>query len=542
MLRGDDGDRSEPQVVMSKDAHLDRPVPRDRLAAFAFAAADLLVEIAPDATITWAAGAFPARFGEAAERFVGRNLDSLIASADHDALARTLVSASLRGHTPPVTLRLNDAGGTPCALAVLNLPGARRRLCVTLGPVPVAPPAAGPALQPADLFAREVEARLRSPQPGDLGLVDIQGLPPRSSTSADTRYSGVHEAIGELLSSAAESGAVVGEVGEGRFGVLAREHLDTTLLAATLQALLGARPDALGVAVDSRTIGLAPKNLSQADAVRAVRFALTRFAASGAAAVTESGFDRGLAGFIQKTRDSAAALREAIAERHFDLVFQPVVALRNRLVHHYEALLRPRPCAGALWQTPQEFVTCAEALGFVEELDMVVLEQVIRALERVEGCSIATNISGLSVQSEPARRRLCALLPLGSYRRLLIELTETAEIEDIATAAATLEEFRAQGISVCLDDFGAGSAAFRYIRDLPVDYLKIDGAFVHGAARGKRGRDLVRSMLELARSVGAQAIAEGVETTALARSMEELGCTYGQGWLFGRPAPLPGIG
>jgi EAL domain-containing protein (putative c-di-GMP-specific phosphodiesterase class I) len=542
MLRGDDGDRSAPQVVMSKDALLARPISRDRLAAFAFAAADLLVEIAPDSTITWAAGAFPARFGEAAERFVGRNLDSLIASPDHDALARTLVSASLRGHTPPVTLRLNDAGATPCALAVLNLPGPRRRLCVTLGPVPVAPPASGPALQPAELFAKEVESRLRSPQPGDLGLLDIQGLPPRTDANGDARHSAVHEAIGEVLSSAAESGAVVGEVGEGRFGVLAREHLDTTLLAATLQALLGARPDAGGVAVDSRTIGLAPKDLSQADALRAVRFALTRFAASGAAAVTASGFDGGLAGFIQKARDSAAALRETIAERGFDLMFQPVVALRNRSVHHYEALLRPKACAGALWQTPQEFVTCAEALGFVEELDMAVLEQVLRVLERVEGCSIATNISGLSVQSEPARRRLRKLLPLGSYRRLLIELTETAEIQDIAAAAATLDEFRAQGISVCLDDFGAGAAAFRYIRDLPVDYLKIDRAFVHGASRSKRGRDLVRSMLELARSVSAQTIAEGVETPALARLMEELGCAYGQGWLFGKPAPLPGMG
>ena len=527
---------------MSDAALLNRSVARDRLAAFAFAAADLLVEIAPDSTITWAAGAFPVRFGEAAERFVGRRLQSLIAPADHDALARTLVGASLRGHTPPVTLRLNDAGTTPCALAVLNLPGPRRRLCVTLGPVPVAPPAPGPAPQPAAVFAKEVEARLRSPQAGDLGLLDIQGLPVTTDAGDETRRSAVHEAVVEVLSSAADSGAVVGEVGEGRFGVLTREHLDTTLLAATLQALLAARPDAGGVAVDSRVIGLAPTDLSPAEAVRAVRFALTKFAASGAAAVTESGFDDGLAGFLQRARDNAAALRETIAERRFDLLFQPVVALRTRSVHHYEALLRPQPRPGALWQSTQEFVTCAEALGFAEELDLAVLEQVIRLLDRVQGCSIASNISGLSVQSEPARRRLRKLLPLGSYRRLLIELTETAEIQNIAVAAETLEQFRAQGISVCLDDFGAGSAAFRYIRDLPVDYLKIDGAFVQGAARGKRGRDLVRSMLELSRSVGAQAIAEGVETTAQARLMEELGCAYGQGWLFGKPAPLPETG
>ncbi len=132
------------------------------------------------------------------------------------------------------------------------------------------------------------------------------------------------------------------------------------------------------------------------------------------------------------------------------------------------------------------------------------------------------------------------LLPSGSYRRLLVELTETAEIEDVATAATTLKRLREQNIGICLDDFGAGAAAFRYLRDFPVDYLKIDAAYVQGALRGERERNVVTSMLELARSVGAETIAEGIETRELARLMEQLGCTFGQGWLFGKAAPLPG--
>ena len=116
------------------------------------------------------------------------------------------------------------------------------------------------------------------------------------------------------------------------------------------------------------------------------------------------------------------------------------------------------------------------------------------------------------MESEQFRARLLQLLPAGSYRRLLIELTETAEIEDIPTAAATLQRLREQNIGVCLDDFGAGAAAFRYLRDFPVDYLKIDGAYVQGALRGERERNVVTSMLELARSVGAETIAEAIET------------------------------
>ena len=192
-----------------------------------------------------------------------------------------------------------------------------------------------------------------------------------------------------------------------------------------------------------------------------------------------------------QAQGQSAALRQAIAERRFQVLFQPVVALRSRAVHHYEALLRPAPMAGAPWQTTQEFVTCAEALGLAEELDLAVLKQVLAALDRAPGCSIAANISGQSMESEKFRSRLLQLLPSGSYRRLLVELTETAEIEDVATAAATLKRLREQNIGVCLDDFGAGAAAFRYLRDFPVDYLKIDARLRAGRvarrARAQRG-------------------------------------------------------
>ena len=103
-----------------------------------------------------------------------------------------------------------------------------------------------------------------------------------------------------------------------------------------------------------------------------------------------------------------------------------------------------------------------------------------------------------------------------------------------------LDRLRAVGVPVCIDDFGAGSAAFRYLRDFRVDYVKIDGAYVRAAANGERERGFVASMHDLARSVGAQVIAETIETQAQAALMVSLGVRLGQGWLFGRPGPLPG--
>lgn len=517
-----------------------RSISRDRLLSFAFAAAELLVEVAPDAGITWAAGAFQARFGEPAEGFVGRKLSNLIAAADHPALDRTLTTATLCGHVPPVMLRLNDAAGTPCALAALILPGPQRRLCVTLGPMPVAPPAKADGVQPASLFAKAAEARLRDKQAARLALLDVKGWPAATDDASQQQRSALRDAVGEALGSVAGSGTVVGEVADGRYGVLSQRQLDIAMLASGLEALMRARPDGQSLSVDSQTVGLSASGLKPAQATRALRFALARFAASGAAALEGSGFAAGLSGFIAQAQGQTAALRRAIADRRFQVLFQPVVTLRSRAVHHYEALLRPDPVAGAPCQTTQEFVTCAEALGLAEELDLAVLEQVLAVLDHAPHCSIAANVSGLSMQSEPFRQRLLQLLPAGSYRRLLVELTETAEIDDVATAAATLERLREQNIGVCLDDFGAGAAAFRYLRDFPVDYLKIDGAYVQGALRGERERNVVTSMLDLARSVGAETIAEAIETREQARLMEQLGCTFGQGWLFGKAAPLPG--
>ena len=110
----------------------------------------------------------------------------------------------------------------------------------------------------------------------------------------------------------------------------------------------------------------------------------------------------------------------------------------------------------------------------------------------------------------------------------------------MAAAADAIAQFRAHGVPVCLDDFGAGGAAFRYLRAFGVDYVKIDGLYVRAAARGARERGFVAAMVELAGQADAKVVAEMIETEDQAALMRELGVHYGQGWLFGRPGTLPG--
>jgi EAL domain-containing protein (putative c-di-GMP-specific phosphodiesterase class I) len=186
----------------------------------------------------------------------------------------------------------------------------------------------------------------------------------------------------------------------------------------------------------------------------------------------------------------------------------------------------------------QEFVTMIEAVGLSRELDLAVLQRAAATMIQSH-LSIAVNVSGMSLAEPSFTRQLlleAAGVPAG---RLLIELTETAEIDDLSAVAAQLDCIRAAGIAVCLDDFGAGSASFRYLRDLPVDFVKIDGAYVRAAGRSEQGRSFIRAMQDLANSAGAKTIAEMIETEAEAALMLELGVAYGQGFLFGVPAPIP---
>lgn len=123
----------------------------------------------------------------------------------------------------------------------------------------------------------------------------------------------------------------------------------------------------------------------------------------------------------------------------------------------------------------------------------------------------------------------------GMAERLVIEITETAEIENEDEAIRMIELLREHQIPVCLDDFGAGAAAFRYLRAFKVDYVKVDGIYVANALQSERDRGFISAMVDLARTVGAQVVAERIETEAEATLMKELGVRYGQGYLFGKP-------
>lgn len=512
------------------------PSAADRFLTFAFAAAEMLVETDADGRITFAEGAFPARFGRPGRSFLGQPLQSLVARDQRSGIGTALELLSATGRIRPTAIRLSDSARSAFSMAGLAAPGRPGRYCLTFAPLPAELP--GGPLPGGPGLARAVEEMLRG---GDapsaaLGLIELVGdggaLTPRADLAAR---------IQDVLASHGGAGALAADFGSGRFGVLPAEGGPDVQALANQVALLLAQYGLPGQ-IGTRSLPLDAGGLSPLQTTRALRFALSAFSRGGDAALAKAGFAGGLAGFVSSAADRATALRRTIAERRFRLAFQPIVLLADRKAHHYEALLRPIATPGSPYDQPSEFIALAETVGLSETLDWAVVETACEAARAASGARIACNLSGLSLQNPVFRDQLCAMLEASPdlARRLLVEITETAEIEDEAEATRTVDALRGLGLPVCIDDFGAGAAAFRYLRIFRVDFVKVDGIYVANAVESARDRGFIAAMVDLASTVGAQVVAERIETEAQARLMQELGVAFGQGFLFGRPGALPG--
>jgi diguanylate cyclase (GGDEF)-like protein/PAS domain S-box-containing protein len=239
----------------------------------------------------------------------------------------------------------------------------------------------------------------------------------------------------------------------------------------------------------------------------------------------------------------AARLRDALEQDRLRLYVQPVVALapdRRGPVHH-EVLLRLVDEGGQL-VLPSRFIPAAERYGVMPAVDRWVVRAALARLgedpDALAG-GVSLNLSGNSLSDDTLLGFLRAQLEEHGVppERVCFEVTETAAIRSLDRASAILAEIRALGCKVALDDFGSGLSSFRYLKALPVDYLKIDGSFVEHIDRSERDQAMVAAINQLAQALGIETIAEHASSDAIVGGLRALGVDYGQGFALGRPEP-----
>ena len=242
-------------------------------------------------------------------------------------------------------------------------------------------------------------------------------------------------------------------------------------------------------------------------------------------------------------------LRAAIEHQHFELFYQPVLALQHAEDgFHYEILLRYRDPQTGGWVAPGEFLAAAERYGLLGAIDRWVIRrffdwigqnpQHLRQLAQVN-----LNLSGSSLQDNEIHALLSEQLARQQLpgAKLCIEVTEMVALGELGASAEWICNLREQGIKVALDDFGSGFASYAYLRHLPLDVLKIDGTFIRGLEHDPINQAMVSSMQQIAEQLGLKTVAEFVESQATLDCLRSLGIDYAQGYFIDRPQPLENL-
>ncbi len=349
-------------------------------------------------------------------------------------------------------------------------------------------------------------------------------------------------AIGRCLDSCLRSCDIIGRIGADRFGVILGKCNAEQMTRATdriLQTLrespieIGEAPVHVTVSIGGIAFPAHPTSAydimtkAETSLKQAKREGRDRFCAY------RPGDPNGEE--LRRSLDLAAQVTQAMRDRRLMLAYQPIVT-REGAPAFYECLLRLREASGDVVPAGA-FIAAVEELGLVRTVDRYVLELAVERLLDNPATRLAINISGLTVSDASWLRSLRALLGTRPEvaRRLIVEITETATLNDIEESSRFITAVRDLGCRVAVDDFGAGFTSFSHLKALTIDIVKLDGSFIRNIDTNPDNQMFVRNLLGLASAFGLETVAECVETAAEAAFVAAEGVTYHQGWFYAKP-------
>lgn len=250
---------------------------------------------------------------------------------------------------------------------------------------------------------------------------------------------------------------------------------------------------------------------------------------------------------LEQERHFAAIVRRALSKSSFELYAQPIFPLSGDGGMHIEVLIRLRD-ESQQFISPAMFIPIAEKLGLMKQIDEWVIRQVLLKIEQEFAQlknldNIAINISAISLSDGKFLKNIKKVIKnsMVPADMLCFEITETAAVSNLAQAQLFIQELRQLGCSFALDDFGVGMSSFGYLKNMPVDYVKIDGSFVKNMANNTTDAVLVKAITDIAHSLDKKTIAEFVQDQVTCDMLRDLGVEFGQGYGLGKPKPLDSV-
>ena len=345
--------------------------------------------------------------------------------------------------------------------------------------------------------------------------------------------------VADLIAANSPAGSCCARLGGDEFAVLIPGKSDGTVTTAVSKIIAAiAEPLVLQTATAhvSASVGISrvETGASAEDCLR--RSDIAMYAAKRAGRNRQTWFDEGMERELLARTQLEDEIRSGIAAGEFIPYYQPQMDLGTGKLIGFEVLARWQSPARGLLE-PAEFIVVAEASGLISELSISVMRQALAEAREWPGeVKIAVNISPIQFRDSQLAERILKLLAETNFpaSRLEVEITESSFLEDRQMALTIVESLKNMGVTISLDDFGTGYASLSQLQSLPFDRIKIDKSFVASLLSDSQSDAIVSTILSLGRALKLPITAEGIEDDGTKDRLCRLGCSDGQGWLFGK--------
>lgn len=523
---------------------------RERFVAFAFAAAEIFFELDAVGTILFEGGAVekvgPKRDGAS---LIGTTIFDIIDKDDRDVFSALKTHLEYKGRLGPIPIRFTSSDGRNFALRLfgLHMPGANSRTFLALRSAPLGGGAGGQSTdEETGLLTRNSFLNLAATTMAEntahnslyMTAVEIDGLD-EAQKKFGPKFA--HNLLGQMaahLKTLSVDGAMASQIGDKQFAFLHRTQGDGEYIGESLKKV----DDKVQLKTSVSTISVDNGSISEGQILRTLSYVLSKFCENSASV----DFNELTAAYDTMAAEAQArvtSMRSMIESGSFKMAFQPVVALQSGDILHNEVLSRFEGGPGA--DSPKDIIEFAENVGMIEEFDIALCKKAIdyvRKMKRLgEPLTLSVNLSGQTLESGRFVDQFASLLT-GSkdvVRYIVLELTETKAIKNMEKAEAILNDLKACGYRLCLDDFGVGASGYQYLRSFNVDYVKINGSYVQDMDKTNYKPTFLLSIVRLCHDLGIKTIGQHIETPFQADFLKSLGVDFGQGYYYGRPEFSP---
>lgn len=530
---------------------------RDRFAAFAFASANILMELDESGGICYADGAIESLLGREPTTLKNQNFQTIVLESDRD-LAEYRITAAVNARVQDVAVRLIGPDGKPVMFIAsgYRIPELSNHLFLTLSVYKG-------QLNVQDLSRRDNTTGLllkgefsnaanrqvatskvsnRVPVMTMLVLQKLNELKNSHDSKDYDRLNHVLREINALLKSYSIDGDAVGMIDQDTIGFVHDKTLDTEEIKSRIGQIIAhseLQPGA--ITMKSVTILLDSQGISEEDSAHAILYTLNKFARNKGEGFNLRSISESYHQMVSETVGLITDFRRITSSSNFNLAFQPIVDVRSYKIEHFEVLVRLND--SSTFKNPASFISFGEQAGIIVDFDLSMAQKALTVMDNiaasgVEVPSLSINLSGKSLSSSLFMDSLYLLLR--KHRRIcnkvVFEITESAKIADPKITNSFFKDMRKLGVKFSIDDFGTGECSFGYLREFKIDYLKIDGSYVNDRTLSPaHSKHLLKSIAGLCKNMGIKSIGEKVEDKDGERLLRHCGVDLGQGYYYGKP-------